>query len=642
MKQWTYILTALLLGICPSVNASNPVDSIMASGTLDDIVVTGTRTPKRLKDTPIQTVVISKEDIRQSDATNIKDLLQQELPGVEFTYAMGQQPNMNLGGFARQNILILIDGERVAGETMENIDFERITMGNVERIEIIKGASSALYGSNAVGGVINIITGKAKKPFSLSLEARAADHNDRRYRATLGLKGGKAGNVLEVSHTSSDTYTVCRDLKDDCNFRNVFGGSTLNINDRFDFDVNDDISLTARAGYFFRERLYNADAPERYRAFSAGLGGTWNISTIDNIALSYSFDQYDKSDLIQNYGYEIKDYSNVKHSLRAIYNHTFHNKDVFTMGGEFLRDYLETYQFSTSEGRKQYSGAVYAQYDLFAGDNMEITGAGRWDYTDDTNSSQLTGKLSARYTLGDFIFRAGYSGGFRSPSMKERFMEYDMSGIFIIMGNSELKAEKSHTVNVAAEYSKSGYYLSACGYYSFVSDKISTSTMMYSDMGEPYIRYINIGKMNVAGAEITAQGRWGNGLAARITYCYTHEQEKEISATPFCPARPHTINFKGTWDKEWTEGYSTELLISGRFLSEVGYTSMTAYEPFTSFKTKSPAYTIWKAQLTQTIKNKVRINIAIDNIFNYAPKTYEYNSPVTLGANLMVGIGLEL
>ena len=134
MKQWTYILTALLLGICPSVNASNPVDSIMASGTLDDIVVTGTRTPKRLKDTPIQTVVISKEDIRQSDATNIIDLLQQELPGVEFTYAMGQQPNMNLGGFARQNILILIDGERVAGETMENIDFDRITMGNVERI----------------------------------------------------------------------------------------------------------------------------------------------------------------------------------------------------------------------------------------------------------------------------------------------------------------------------------------------------------------------------------------------------------------------------------------------------------------------------------------------------------------------------
>ena len=118
MKQWTYILTALLLGICPSVNASNPVDSIMASGTLDDIVVTGTRTPKRLKDTPIQTVVISKEDIRQSDATNIKDLLQQELPGVEFTYAMGQQPNMNLGGFARQSRLIRIDGQRVAGETM--------------------------------------------------------------------------------------------------------------------------------------------------------------------------------------------------------------------------------------------------------------------------------------------------------------------------------------------------------------------------------------------------------------------------------------------------------------------------------------------------------------------------------------------
>ncbi len=118
---------------------------------LDECVVTGTRTPKLLKDVPIQTRLITAEDIKKVDATNIQDLLQQELPGVEFSYAMNQQINMNFSGFSGQSVLILVDGERLAGETMDNVDFTRLNMSNVARIEIIKGAASALYGSNAAG-----------------------------------------------------------------------------------------------------------------------------------------------------------------------------------------------------------------------------------------------------------------------------------------------------------------------------------------------------------------------------------------------------------------------------------------------------------------------------------------------------------
>ena len=124
---------------------------------LEQVVVTGTRTPKPLKDMPVSTKVISTEDIRKVDATNVLDLLQQEVPGLEFTYSMGSVV-MNMGGFDGNNILFLVDGERMAGETMDNVDYNRLNLSSVDHIEIVKGASSTLYGSQAMGGVINIIT----------------------------------------------------------------------------------------------------------------------------------------------------------------------------------------------------------------------------------------------------------------------------------------------------------------------------------------------------------------------------------------------------------------------------------------------------------------------------------------------------
>ena len=133
----------------------------MASYDLGELVVTGTRVPKLLKDTPVQTRLITSAQISRSDATDIRDLLQQEMPGLEFTYAMNQQTHLNFNGQGGQSVLFLVDGERLAGETMDDIDFSRLDMNNVDRIEIVKGAASALYGSNAGGGVVNIITKNA-------------------------------------------------------------------------------------------------------------------------------------------------------------------------------------------------------------------------------------------------------------------------------------------------------------------------------------------------------------------------------------------------------------------------------------------------------------------------------------------------
>ncbi|MBQ5838984.1 MAG: TonB-dependent receptor, partial [Bacteroidaceae bacterium] len=228
-------------------------DTIMSPYDMSELVITATRTPRSFKDTPVLTRLITRKDIEQADATDLRDLLQQELPSVEFTYSMNQKLNMNVGGFAGQSVLILVDGERLAGETMENVDFSRIDMNNVERIEIVRGAQSALYGAGALGGVINIITRGASEPWQLNLNARLADHREQRYGGVLGLKHGRVGNMLDMQYTSVDNYTVCMDYADDCEFRRVYGGTTFSVKDKLQYTPTDKLRLTARAGYFFKE-----------------------------------------------------------------------------------------------------------------------------------------------------------------------------------------------------------------------------------------------------------------------------------------------------------------------------------------------------------------------------------------------------
>ena len=195
---------------------------------LNEVVVTGTRTPKVLMDAPITTRVISDLDIARSDAANIQDLLITELPGIEFTFSMDQQVNVNLQGFGGSSVLFLIDGERIAGETLDNVDYNRLNLDNIQRIEIVKGGASSLYGSNAVGGVVNLITRDQTEPWSVNLRARYGAHNEQRYEGSAGFSAGKVSNSVNVQMTSTDTY----DVGGEGDFNTVYGNRVLSLRDR--------------------------------------------------------------------------------------------------------------------------------------------------------------------------------------------------------------------------------------------------------------------------------------------------------------------------------------------------------------------------------------------------------------------------
>ena len=646
----------LMAGATPAMAAMDSddayVDSVCRQFDLNEVVVTGTRTPKFLKDTPIQTRVINARELARLDATNVQDLLQQELPGVEFSYAMNQQTHLNFSGFGGQGVLFLVDGERLAGETMDDVDFTRLNMDNVERIEIVKGAASALYGSNATGGVINIITKRNRQPWTLNVNARYAKHNEQRYGASWGLNSKHWNNMLSAHFNRMDNYDVHSAANPVTRIiSTVYGDKTVNLKEQLTWSPASNFSLTGRAGYFFRETVRSADQPERYRDFSGGLRMNWQISDADDLQASYAFDQYDKSDYQRITRLDIRDYSNVQNSFRLLYNHTFGGGDVLTVGSDLLHDYLYNTNLE-GETRKQDCWDLFAQYDWRLNDRWELVGALRYDYFSDGKDSHLTPKLNVCYKpLRNLAIRAGYGMGFRAPTLKEKYYNFDMSGIWIVEGNEHLKSEVSHNFNLSAEYTKGHYNYTASIYYNKVKNKLSTAAPYFNTAEDklPYLPYSNLDDYSVCGGEVGAQAKWNNGLGARITYAYTKEQlakDKDGNSinNQYIPAREHALNVRMDYDRQISSNYGLNIGLQGRVLSGVENVEYKDYYDVSkgTISVEYPAYTLWKLSLVQRIGKAVKVNAALDNLFGYKPKYYYLNSPITDGVTFQIGVSIDI
>ena len=601
---------------------------------LEAVVVTGTRTPRLLKDSPILTRVITSADIKRVDALDVGELLEAELPGIEFSYAMDQQVTLNMQGFGGNSVLFLVDGERIAGETLDNIDYSRLNLDNVERVEIIKGAASSLYGSNAVGGVVNIITSGATEPWSVNVNARYGAHNERRYGGSAGFVAGKFNSMSTVQYTAVDSYK----MKNGGDYNAFYGGFNYSVKERLQYEPVEGLKFTARAGYFFRERDMQADTKDRYRDFSGGLKGEWDINDENRVELSYSYDQYDKSDYLLFNDSDVRDYSNVQHVLRGIYTYSFFpGGHTLIVGGDYMRDYLMSYQFEGNGHYIQHTADVFTQIECNLDDRWHLTGGLRFDYFSQKKLSHFSPKLSLMYRIGGWSFRGSYSGGFRAPTLKEMYMSFDMAGIFMIYGNPDLAPESSENLSLSAEYSWKYLNVSLSGFYNWVDNRITT---VWNDaLGG--MQYMNMSPLQVRGLDFSVSTRLPFGLGARLSYTYTDEAiragEPLLSQT-----RPHSATLKVEYGKSW-KNYGFNIALSGRVLSAVTtdvYTSATDYEDTETVT--YPGYTMWKLVFSQDIWRGIDLNVIVDNLFNYVPDYYYNSSPATTGITAAVGLSVDI
>ena len=655
---------ALLAGMAlamPAISLSAQT-AFRDSVELDPIVVTASHTPKSLKDAPVVTRLITLRDIRIVDATNIQDMLIQEIPGLEFGFAMTQETSLNMSGFGGSSVLFLVDGERMAGETMDNVDYNRMNLDNVGRIEIVKGASSALYGSNAVGGVVNIISRENLEPWTANINSRFNTFgNEWRNGGSFSFNTKKWNSLTNFQHTKIDPIDLPkpysseeiaielmkkaqglpydeRVLNDDSNLSRLYGQKTYNIKERLTWRATDHLTLIGRGGYFFRTSERDT-YDYHFNAYSAGLKGKYAWEPGRYLELSYAYDQYDKANFMPD-GTRTHDhdYSNRQHVVHALYSHSF-GKNTLLLGADYLNDYLTTYQFIDNTSHSQNNIDGFAQFDWNITPRFNVVGSVRYDYFSASSLNALTGRLALVYKFPWMTFRANYASGFRAPTLKEMYMHFDMGSMgYWIIGNPELEPEKSNNFNVAIERQNrirnSGildgvYNFTLMGYCNLFDKRITT--IDYTFEGKESALYWNEDGVNVWGVDVSLGHYFDWGLTLKLNYSWMHETGN-VYFSQFNQPRNHSMTWRIGYAHRFARFYALDAALSGR----------SQGEPQSGRTDVDQGYTIWKLMLQHHLWQGITLNTAIDNLFNYKPRGYYYSSPLTTGTSFSVGLSVDL
>jgi len=647
--------------LMPAISLS--AQSFRDSVELEPVVITASHTPKALKEAPVVTRLITLHDIKITDATNIQDMLTQEIPGLEFGFAMTQETSLNMSGFGGNAVLFLVDGERMAGETMDNVDYNRMNLDNVGRIEIVKGASSALYGSNAVGGVVNIISRENQEPWTANVNSRYNTFgHEWRNGASFSFNTEKWNSQTSFQHTMIDPIDLPKAhtseeiaielmkkaqgqpydesvLNDDSNLSRLYGQKTYNVKERLTWRASDRLTLVGRGSYFFRTSERDT-YDYHFNAYSAGLKGRYAWNNAHHLELSYAYDQYDKANFLPD-GTRTHDhdYSNQQHVVHALYHHPF-GKNNLILGADYMHDYLSTYQFIDNTSHAQDNIDSYAQFDWNITDQLNVVGSVRYDYFSASSQNAITGRLAIVYKFPWMTFRTNYASGFRAPTLKEMYMCFDMGNMgYMILGNPDLMPEKSHNFNVAIErtnrirnssFLDGRYNFTLVGYCNIFDKRITTiDGPEYNGMESAL--YWNEDGVTVWGIDASLGHVWDCGVSFRLNYSWMHETGN-VWFSQFNQPRTHSMTWRIGYDHRFSRHYALDAALSGRSFGK----------PQSGRTDVDQGYTIWKLMLQHHLWRSVRLNTAIDNLFNYKPKSYYYSSPLTTGISFSVGLSIDL
>ena len=597
---------------------------------LTEVVVTGSHTEKPLKETPVLTRVISQRDIQTLNPMDIETLLQYELPGLQIGYDnMSQLPTITYQGVGGEYLLFLVDGERISGEGSDhNVDFTRLNIDDIERIEVIKGSQSTLYGSNALGGVINIITKSANRPFTGNVNARYAGSNGQKYSIGAGTKQSRFSSYSNLTYRTRDTYTVGDDegkkntivnpdgsiggeTIDNVQSTTVYGYQIWDASQKFGYSFTDKLSAELKGSFYHNQR--DIRTGKVYQdlfidyAVNAKVKYLFNIN--HQLEASYIYDNYKKDKNYFNAGFTRTDYRNRTQSARISYTGIM-GDHTLSAGIETNLEYLKHYMMKDSADASMETYVLYLQEDWKVTDRVNLIAGLRSDYHD-KYGLHVTPKLSTMYRPCEvFTLRASYSMGFRSPSLKELYQEYFMGGFMWLYGNPDLNPETSHQFALSAEAEKGGFNASVSAYHNRFRDKIGYAR---ADGG---MKYVNAEKARTTGVEGIIRYRMEFGLMLTGSYAYVNDYE-EIDGHNASSVRPHSLTFNASYNHKFGK-IGVNAALNGQWTSKLSTYSINQDQTYE--RVSYDPRTLCSFNAGVQLPRGISLNFGIDNLLNYKDK----------------------
>jgi len=623
MQNKTLLFCALLTGSV-SASAQNKVPKNDDAKIINEVVVTGTGTYRKENNAPVAVKVITAKDLKDANVTTLQDALVKLTTNVS-SHTNGMGTFVNFNGVSDDYILILENGKKVMGDDR----WSRISIANIKRIEVLSGAASALYGSDAIAGVINIITDDSKNSVDVSNYTHVSSKGRYNEDINLDVNLGKLTSQTSYSYKHADNWQVSNqdaftEVDADGNEQQVLkltgrpmstGFTSHNLSENLQWKFNDKLSVYIRGNFYD----HSTERPRSSTHFtqSKKTDKTTGLTTYTyNQKTSYTYDVHHNS---YNYGggarYEVNKNA---HIYLDVYSDNFESKydywqtadkdaeEVTRKRTHYTNETLKGI-FRLSSWNKLSAGTEFIQetlnsesdnidfettntYNMFAQDEINIVKGleavvgVRYTYNDNFNS-YATANTALFYHIGGFRARASYAGGYRTPTLSQLYAtDQAKTNSRYTLNNVNLKPEKNNFFNLNLEYSNDWMSISAIGFMNKIRDMINYRVISQDEID--------------ADANLTAIQNDGW----------------------------KTIRQRDNIDKATVKGVSVnaKFVLPLGFSIGGGYTYTDSKAETMSFDSKTQQYTYTTNPTDKSIKNLARVNVAWDRSW----KNYHINATI--------------
>ncbi|WP_304078108.1 TonB-dependent receptor plug domain-containing protein [Phascolarctobacterium succinatutens] len=674
------VLTTLLTGSVLWGGTAFAAEENLQEFSLDTMVVTATRTAMTVKETPSTVEIVDSKKLEQTQAKTLHDALKGAL-GVNVFNDFQGRSNVSIRGSESRHVLIMVDGKRLGGEAAYNSanawDVDRIRMEDVERVEIIRGPAGALYGSDAMGGVINVIT-KTPDKTTADINYEYGWYEDGKgagYKGNLYLQGAE-GNYSYKINAGLNKNRPYLDPKGSGDSMNFYGKQQpISLSVGYKFDNGNELSVD-----FSKIKEDNQKSSTSRTVMMPGKVWQDKVQTIYNdnkrtdYAITYkgSDDKQDwmfrayKSVFDKNYknqnntrmtnllrpggigDWKLQDpkHDTVKRTLSVIEGKDTFNlsdKNKLTAGFEYRKDQSEGTRLkkpntSLADGNAHDAYdkaainylAAYVQDEFRPDDKWLIIPSVRFDHSDQF-SNKLTSNLAATYNAADDVrIKAVVGQGYKTPTVNDLYIFWEMyaanpggKGQFYV-GNPDLKPEKSLSYELSVEKDwgdRSTVHLGV--FRNEVKDLISTywtgkltddDPDLYPGVkGDMIMAYENIPEATLQGVELYGSHRLGKNIYLNAGYTFLDAKDK-TNGTRLKDRAKHQVTFGVSYQPE--NIYAWDL--SFDLVSNIGYYFNNGDKStMGNFVYETKDFTIANIMASRHLNKDTKIYLGIDNISNH-------------------------
>ena len=627
-------------------NATKPQDStVMREVDVDDVVITSDRQPRPLRNVPVITHVVRKKEIERINPRSMLDVIDFVLPGIEYNIH-GSQERLSIQGLSSDYVLFLVDGERITNEGSGTVDLNRIDPNNIERIEMVRGSASSLYGSNAIGGVINIITRTAQRPVEANYTGLYDSRGVQRHNVFVGVKQKGWQSSTTGGWSFQDSYGLQKAGNDVLDTVTVPGNEIWNVSQKLGYsNLKGTWKIEANGTYNQREQFFVDDWFNRYAFYKAGLNTQYRFNESYNLDFSYNHDGY-KRDIVVEKGPVT--------GTQPIYNYLTHTSRLqlnakpwgehyptFNLGFESVNELSRGDRFKDAKTYR--SAATYTAYwqtEWRPIDKLTLTEGVRLDIHSQF-STHATPRVAIMWREKYYALRGSYSMGFRSPTLKELFMEWNHQGMFIIQGSPNLQPETSRMFALSPEFIFGKSNFSVTGYYNIFDNRI---VQRYeTEGGKSYLRYTNrSGSSWITGVQTLFTYNILRGLDLRLNHSFVYDvyevRDKDGKRYDMSEVRPHSASAAVHYRFNFLRDYSVGTDISARYSGPLHAAFVKSAKENTYEYRDYPGYYTVRASISASWKRYLTLTLGSENLLNHVDKQVSIVTSLSPGRSFYVSL----